>query len=96
MTKKQDYLPEAERYKPATPQDALLIFGEIGTVKNPLYQQPTLTLPGSGARVEVYAERAKRREPLFHPNDLNDFCGVNLGVRRKSDPILEILKRLES
>lgn len=95
MTKKQDYLPEAERYKPATPEDAFLVFGDLGDEATPLYQPETNTVPGSAARVEVYAQRAMRREPLFNPNDINDFGGVNLGIRKKSDPILEILRRLD-
>ncbi len=95
MTRYQDYLPEAERFKPMSKEDAYLIFGEIGDVDEPLYQEPTMTVPGTLARVEVYAQRAKRREPIFNDNDRNDYSGVNLGVRKKSDPILEILRKLD-
>jgi len=95
MTDKQDYLPEAERHKPFCKEDALLVFGSLGEPENPLYQPTTDSVPGSWERVEVYAERARRREPLFNPNDRKDYHGAGLEPRRRIDPISEILKRME-
>jgi hypothetical protein len=94
MAKQQDYLPEAERFIPATEAEAMLVFGELGTPEIPNFQPATDSIPGSWERIEVYRKRAFRREPIFNPNDRNDMSGF--GVTRKSiDPIREILEKME-
>jgi hypothetical protein len=35
----------------------------------PLPAEPTAALPGTVEKLEVLAERARRREQLFHPRD---------------------------
>jgi hypothetical protein len=95
MTKQQDYLPEAERHKPPTPEDALLAFGEIGDPEEPLYQPATGTLPGTPERIEVYRQRALRREPIFNPHDRNDCTGSQLNKPARQSPITAILRQLE-
>lgn len=95
MTKQQDYLPEAERYIPPTPEDALLVFGDIGEPEEPLYQKATGTMPGSMSRIEVYRQRALRREPIFNPHDRNDCAGLQLNKPTRESPITAILRQLE-
>jgi hypothetical protein len=60
--------------------EALLVFGTIGTQELPLYQEPTATIPGSKARVEVYRQRAAKNEPIFNPYDVNGFDGIGIKV----------------
>lgn len=60
--------------------EALLVFGTIGTDELPMYQEPTTTIPGSKARVEVYRQRAARNEPLFNPLDVNGFDGLGIST----------------
>ena len=98
MARKQDWLPEAERFIPFDEQMSLLIFGDKGEENIPLFQPATDTPVGSRERIEVYRARAGRREPIFNPND--DNSPVNEGLLRskskKVDPIKEILRRLEN
>ncbi len=95
MGRNQDYLPEAERFAAQSKEDAVLIFGST----NPLvYQEPTGSLPGSLERIEIYRERAARRQPIFNPNDRNDMHGGDLmskAGRPRVDPIKEILRNLQ-
>lgn len=37
--------------------------------KTPLPQTPTLAPPGTEAKIRILAERASRRETLWHPDD---------------------------
>jgi len=98
MARKQDWLPEAERFIPFDEKMSLLIFGDKGEENIPLFQPATDTPVGSRERIEVYRARAGRREPIFNPND--DNSPVNAGLLRskskKVDPIKEILRRLEN
>ena len=41
-----------------------------GNRNAPLPESPTDALPGSEAKIAILAERARRREALFHPQDL--------------------------
>jgi hypothetical protein len=43
--------------------------------------EPTTAPPGSPEKVEVLVERARRRQPLFHPDDAVD-CAAGLTKRR--------------
>jgi hypothetical protein len=43
--------------------------------------EPTTAPPGSPEKVDVLAERARRRQPLFHPDDAPD-CAAGLTRRR--------------
>jgi hypothetical protein len=91
----RDSLPEAERFIPASPEEALLVFGSLGTPEFPNYQVATDTLPGSFERLEVYRLRAERREPIFNPHDRNDFTGVGMAPKTFKDPIKQILHNME-
>lgn len=91
----KDRLPEAERFMPASPEEALLVFGYLGAPEFPNYQQATDALPGSWERIEIYRQRAIRREPLFNPNDRNDFSGAGLMEKTFKDPIKQILYNME-
>jgi hypothetical protein len=98
MARKQDWLPEAERFIPFDEKMSLLIFGDTGEENIPLFQEATDTPPGSKERVEIYRARAGRREPIFNPNDDNSPISGDLlrSKSKKIDPIKEILRRLEN
>lgn len=91
----KDNLPEAERFIPASPEEALLVFGHLGSPEFPNYQQATDTIPGSWDRLEVYRERATRREPIFNPHDRNDLSGLGMAPKVFKDPIKRILHEME-
>jgi|688.fasta_scaffold08496_6 hypothetical protein len=80
MPTHHDFLPTHQRHIPASKAEALLVFGTIGSEELPLYQEPTDTIPGSKARVEVYRLRASRNEPIFNPLDVNGFEGLGIKV----------------
>jgi hypothetical protein len=96
MAKTQDHLPEATRYRPHTPEEAVLVFGPdiAGEYENVF--RPTDTLPGTPERIEIYRKRAARRDPIFHPLDRIDFEGVGETCRRPKNPIAIILARLQA
>lgn len=54
-------------YLPCRPgEDLLPVYGEVPT------PSATCTRPGTAARMEVYAERYRRRQSLHHPRDAGD------------------------
>jgi hypothetical protein len=58
---------------------------------NTLPVTPTSALPGTAEKILVLAERAQRREQLFHPADATEFSRPgrlprNFGMGRPSDP----------
>jgi len=93
--RRRDALPEAERFIPASPEEALMVFGHLGSPEFPNYQKATDSLPGSWERLEEYRLRAERREPIFNPNDRNDFSGVGMAPKTFKDPIKQILYNME-
>jgi hypothetical protein len=96
MAKKQDNLPEAERFMPLDPEDAALVFGLAPVVEFTNYLSPTDSYPGTADRIEVYRQRAARREPIFHPEDRKDLTGANTPPRKTKDPIALILANLKA
>lgn len=73
-------LPEAERFLPETPADAMLVFGEIALDDTLNYGVATDTLPGTPDRIEIYRQRAAARQPIFHSSDRNTYEG--LGIKK--------------
>ena len=96
MARTQDHLPEAERYRPFTREEAMLIFGPEISEEFANILRPTDTLPGTHERIEVYRERAANRDPLFHPLDRTDFGGYGNTARRPKNPIALILAKLQA
>lgn len=93
MSNRNGNLPEAERFIPSSVEEAAMIFGEVGKAGCLNYQEPTDTYVGSYERMEVYRQRAARREPIFNPKDNNERESVQKRVR--VDPIKEILQRMK-
>ena len=96
MARTQDNLPEAERFRPFTREEALLIFGPDISKEFSNVFRPTDTLPGTPERIEVYRERAARRDPIFHPLDRTDFEGFGDTRRRPKNAIAVILAKLQA
>jgi len=96
MAKAQDHLPEAERFMPFSREEAMLIFGPEISGDFPNSMLPSYTLPGTPERIEVYRERAAKRQPLFHPKDRDDFEGFGNVGRSPTNPITLILKKLQA
>jgi hypothetical protein len=53
--------------------------------------EPTAAGPGTERKIEVMIERARRREPLFHPQD-----GLCQKLAQSLPLISELSERLES
>jgi len=96
MGKSQDHLPEAERFRPFSREEALLIFGPEISVEHENVLRPTDTLPGSPERIEVYRQRAANRAPVFHPFDRISFEGVGAVRKPSTNPIAIILAKLQA
>ncbi len=96
MGRNQDYLPEAERFMPASKEEALLVYGDDDPL---VYQEATGSLPGTWERIEVYRQRAAARQPIFNPLDRNDLNGGDLMTRqnrKQIDPIRKILREMRN